>query len=243
MRFRDALLSILLLLVCTSSAKTLAAEQRDLIVVAGQSNAVGFNANPSELPTDAVDNDILFWWRAGDPPPDEHDSTSGGEWTHLQPQPRGNPLPPIQGGVQFGNFASPNGGFGPEIGLARTLYAKGDKHLAVVKAAVFATAVLALQSGIGAIRQIELLGMIRHRLKFLHSLAVWFAGVFLGQVLITFIAGDVVRAIQFSRHTAEEVPEVSRQGSTLKLQTNWDRRFLEPPFCLRSVHKAGSTLQ
>ena len=71
---------------------------------------------------------------AGDPPPDEYDSTSGGKWTHLQPQPKGNPKQPSQD-RQYGNFANPDGGFGPEIGFARTLYANGDKWLAIVKAA------------------------------------------------------------------------------------------------------------
>src|SRR6478672_6939671 len=51
---------------CSSS---FAAETRDLILVAGQSNAVGFDAAPAELPADAADKDILFWWRCGDPLP------------------------------------------------------------------------------------------------------------------------------------------------------------------------------
>jgi hypothetical protein len=127
------LLPIAVTLVCTLSQSALAAETRDLILVAGQSNAVGFNARPSELPTDPADKDILFWWRVGDPPPDEHDSTSGHQWTHLQAQSKGNPHPQVQGGLQFGNFANRDGGFGPEIGLARALYARGDKALAIVK--------------------------------------------------------------------------------------------------------------
>jgi hypothetical protein len=120
--------------VFCSGGSTLAAETRDLILVAGQSNAVGYDAKPSELPADAADKDILFWWRTGDPPPDEHDSTSGGKWTHLQPQSNANP------NRQFGNFANPDGGFGPEIGLARELYAKGNKQLAIIKTAWGGTA-------------------------------------------------------------------------------------------------------
>jgi len=116
-----------------------ARETRDLILVAGQSNAVGYDAKPSDLPADPVDKDVLFWWRAGDPPPDEHDSTSGGKWTHLQPQPRGNPKPP-QENRQYGNFAQPEGGFGPEIGLARALHAVEGKRLALVKVAFSDTA-------------------------------------------------------------------------------------------------------
>lgn len=123
--------------VCLAGACR-ADEPVDLILVAGQSNAVGYDAKPSELSADANDKEILFWFRCGDPPPDEHDSTSGGKWTHLQPQPRGNPKLPKQG-RQYGNFAQQEGGFGPEIGLARTLRAKQGRRIAVVKAAFSGT--------------------------------------------------------------------------------------------------------
>lgn len=83
--------------------------------------------------------DVLFWWRCGDPPADEHDSTSGGQWTHLQPQPLGNPMLPKEG-RQYGNFAQAEGGFGPKIGFARELLAKEPgKKLAIVKAAFSGT--------------------------------------------------------------------------------------------------------
>ena len=115
-----------------------APKQADLLIVAGQSNAVGFDAKPGEMPTDEADQQIMFWWKCGDLPPDEHDSTSGGKWTHLQAQPLGNPKKPRRE-RQYGNFAQPEGGFGPEIGLARTLYAQEKKPLAVVKAAFSGT--------------------------------------------------------------------------------------------------------
>ncbi|MEI6422213.1 MAG: sialate O-acetylesterase [Lentisphaerota bacterium] len=106
----------------------------ELIIVAGQSNAVGFDANPGELPADEVDVNIRFWWRCGDPPPDEHDSTCNGKWTYLQAQPRGNPLP-YENNRQWGNFGQAEGGFGPEISLGRTLFKREGKPLAIVKAA------------------------------------------------------------------------------------------------------------
>ncbi|MEQ1861986.1 MAG: sialate O-acetylesterase [Chthoniobacteraceae bacterium] len=116
-----------------------AAGTRDLILIAGQSNAVGFDAKASELPADAADMEVMFWWRAGDPPPDEHDTTSGGKWTRLQPQPRGEPMAKDAGVPrQYGNFVSP-AGFGPEVGLARTLIAKAKEPLAIVKAAFSGT--------------------------------------------------------------------------------------------------------
>lgn len=114
------------------------AEERDLLIVAGQSNAVGYDAKPSELPSDENDSRILFWWRTGDPPPDAHDSSSGRIWTHLQPQPLGNPKRPKEG-RQYGNFAQEEGGFGPEIGLARTLHAQTERPLAIVKVAFSGT--------------------------------------------------------------------------------------------------------
>ena len=79
-------LSLLGILTLATFCAAAAAQKRDLILVAGQPNAVGFDASASELPADARDKDVLFWWRRGDPPPDDHDSTSRG-WTTLQPQP------------------------------------------------------------------------------------------------------------------------------------------------------------
>lgn len=143
---RSALL-ILILLVPPFAARAFA-ETRDLILVAGQSNAVGFDAYASELPADPADKDVLFWWRCGDPPPDTHDSTSGGKWTHLQVQPRATPWArdsqepgERQFGLkrQYGNFGKPEGGFGPEMGLVRGLRAKEAKPLAILKAAFSGT--------------------------------------------------------------------------------------------------------
>lgn len=110
------------------------ADVADLVVVAGQSNAVGYDAPPGRLSPDEVDKHIRFWWRCGDPPPDAHDSTSGGRWSTLRAQPRGNPLPVGQD-RQYGNFNQPEGGFGPEISLGRTLYRRERRPLAIVKAA------------------------------------------------------------------------------------------------------------
>ena len=64
------------------SAEPAKVEPIDCILVAGQSNAVGYDADPDKLPADDADQKILFWWRCGDPPPDEHDSTCDGKWTH-----------------------------------------------------------------------------------------------------------------------------------------------------------------
>ncbi len=81
----------------------------------------------------------MFWWRCGDPPPDRHDSTSGGGWKQLKAQPLGEPIRPRKG-RQYGNFAQPNGGFGPEIGFARTLLAQSpNRKVAIVKAAFSGT--------------------------------------------------------------------------------------------------------
>ncbi len=112
-----------------------AAETRDLIIVAGQSNAVGADTFVKDLPADPADKEIAFWWRCGDPPPDAHDSIGTG-WTTLQAQSKGNPLAK-NGGVprQYGNFKNPEGGFGPEMGFARTLYAAEKKPLAIIKVA------------------------------------------------------------------------------------------------------------
>jgi len=123
------------------------AETRDLILVAGQSNAVGFDAYAEELPADPKDAATMFWWRVGDPPPDEFDGTSARQWSTLQFQPR---TPAMEGdaakkvGRQYGNFNKKSkGGFGPEIGMVRTLATKESRPLAVIKTAFSGTSVAA----------------------------------------------------------------------------------------------------
>ena len=134
-RYRTPLVCLLCSIASIACAETPVV---DLILIAGQSNAVGYDAKPSELPPSPIDGDVLFWWRCGDPPPDDHDSVSMSRWTHLQPQPLGNPKKPREG-RQYGNFAQAEGGFGPEIGLARTLRQRSEQRVAIVKAAFSGT--------------------------------------------------------------------------------------------------------
>ena len=121
------------------------AETRDLILVAGQSNAVGADAYAEELPADPKDAATMFWWRVGDPPPDEYDGTSARQWSTLQFQPRTPAMPAINGkklARQYGNFnLKSKGGFGPEIGMVRTLATKESRPLAVIKTAFSGTSV------------------------------------------------------------------------------------------------------
>jgi hypothetical protein len=124
---------------------------RDLVVVAGQSNAVGFDAIAPQLPADSVDQTVLFRWRCGDPPPDDHDSRGTAGWTTLAAQPLGKPLskssaaamkpPHSDASRQYGNFAKAEGGFGPEIGFARAMPAKEAVSLAILKVAFSGTSV------------------------------------------------------------------------------------------------------
>ena len=135
-------LILTLLCLCITFLYIISIENRkefDLIIVAGQSNAVGFETNPDRLPSNPADKKVILWWRCGDPPSDKHDSTSGQQWTYLQVQPKGNPASDNKLGRQYGNFHHPRGGFGPEIGLARTLMAKQDKKLAILKVAFNST--------------------------------------------------------------------------------------------------------
>ena len=139
----------ILFVMAASGASSIASETRDLIILSGQSNAVGFDAVASELIRDGRDADVLFWWRCGDPPPDRYDSTSGLNWTSLQPQPKGVPLARDSGeegeasfGLkrQYGNFASVTGGFGPEFGFVRRLREiQPERRLAILKVAFSGT--------------------------------------------------------------------------------------------------------
>ncbi len=133
------LLSVLLLLPHLAFAEP---EGYDLVLVAGQSNAVGFDADPADLPADPADAKVLFWWKTGDPPPDKHDSTSAAVWSTLKTQPKGDPAPKDPAKRQYGNFAGENGGFGPEIGFARhVLKVSPERKLAILKVAFSGTSI------------------------------------------------------------------------------------------------------
>lgn len=119
----------------------------DLFVFAGQSNMVGADADAAELPESDLDQRVLFWWATGDPPADPHDSTSGGKWTDLKPQPKGDPLPRNYQTRQYGNYLTPSGyGFGPEVGFARRRLSsvsekQSDPAFAILKVAYSGTSV------------------------------------------------------------------------------------------------------
>lgn len=126
-------------------ASDAAVKTLDLFIFAGQSNMVGADADPAALPDDPSDEQVWFWWSVGDPPADVHDSTSGGRWLTLQHQPLGKPKPRDGANRQWGNFSSPDGGFGPEIGFARKRLSVGDKTgqpaFAILKVAYSGTSV------------------------------------------------------------------------------------------------------
>ncbi|MGK0184567.1 MAG: hypothetical protein ACI9R3_000340 [Verrucomicrobiales bacterium] len=140
-QFNVYTLTCLLVLVAAPFA-TAAPTDYDLVVVAGQSNAVGFDAIPGELAADSADDKVLLWWKVGDPPPDEHDSTSADAWTTLKPQPLGDPAAKGSAKRQYGNFAQREGGFGPEIGFARQLLKiDPQRRLAILKIAFSGTSI------------------------------------------------------------------------------------------------------
>ena len=115
-------------------------EVRELIIIAGQSNAVGYDTKASELPESDLDQHVMFWWRVGDPPADKHDSSSSDQWETLRSQAKGNAKPLDFKKRQYGNFRYAEGGFGPEMGLARELLSQ-DNHLnlAILKVAFSGT--------------------------------------------------------------------------------------------------------
>lgn len=65
----------------------------------------------------------------------------------------------------------------------------------------FACAVLCLclQSCLAAVRQVHLVSVVNYRLSRARSLRIWFSGLLVSQVFITFIAGDVARALQLAQ--------------------------------------------
>jgi uncharacterized membrane protein YbhN (UPF0104 family) len=55
---------------------------------------------------------------------------------------------------------------------------------------------LMIQSILAAHRQIEILAVFGYHIGFMQSLRVWFSGLFVTQVAVTFIAGDFIRSVQ-----------------------------------------------
>jgi len=140
------LIAINLLATCSLASATDKTKRLDLLIVAGQSNAVGFDTDMAKLGTDELDKSIRFRFRVGDPPPDDRDSMSSRtKWTHLSVQPLGNPGPKSEP-RQYGNFVNLAGGFGPEVSFARKLKRRDqqlgrESELAVVKVAFSGTSV------------------------------------------------------------------------------------------------------
>ena len=115
------LFAIHLWAICNLASATEKAKSIDFLIVAGQSNATGFDTDPAKLGADELDASIRFRFRVGDPPPDDHDSMSSRkDWTRLSVQPVGNPRPKSEP-RQYGNFVNPAGGFGPEVSFAHKL--------------------------------------------------------------------------------------------------------------------------
>ncbi len=106
------LTALMLILIAIAPAKTVGSEEIALFVMAGQSNMQGWQGNAEGYPADptGIDRRVRFWW---DTPTI---SSSGGEWTFLQPQ-----------GGRF-----PKGHFGPEVSFARLLVMNGQ-NIAIFK--------------------------------------------------------------------------------------------------------------
>ncbi len=71
---REYIMKFCMIWIVLSTSSFLAAgakKEVDLILVGGQSNAVGFDTIPGKLPPSSVDKKVLFWWRCGDSPVDE----------------------------------------------------------------------------------------------------------------------------------------------------------------------------
>jgi uncharacterized membrane protein YbhN (UPF0104 family) len=62
-----------------------------------------------------------------------------------------------------------------------------------------AVGALILQGCLAAYRQVKILEILDHRIGLLPSLRVWFSGLFVTQVAVTFIAGDFVRGVQLTQ--------------------------------------------
>ena len=85
----------------------------------------------------------------------------------------------------------------PRIDLAYSIdLLFGVRTLFVI---LLAALILTVQSAMAAVRQIELISVLGNRISFWSSLRVWLVGLFVSQALITFVAGDVARGLQFAQ--------------------------------------------
>lgn len=92
----------------------------DVYLVAGQSNAVGWDTDGAWLPAHNADAQIKFFYRIGNG--ENQSATTSGTVTTLKPQ-------------QAGFRSSPPTNFGIEMGIGRTLWDKGRNNMAIVKVA------------------------------------------------------------------------------------------------------------
>jgi len=122
-------LIIIIFISFSLSASDAVDKSKELIIFAGQSNALGWRGNPSYLPENSSDSDIMFYFYEGVPPGSHSinfNSTSGNEWTTLAPQ------------IHDPYIALEQPFFGPEITLARKIYQSGS-DLMIFKCAVGGT--------------------------------------------------------------------------------------------------------
>ena len=96
-------------------------EEIEVFILAGQSNAQGWQGNAAKYPADpqGLDAKIRFWWVF------PGNSSSEGKWTTMK--------------AQGGRF--PAGHFGPEVSLARKLLKDGHQKVAVFKYCQGATSI------------------------------------------------------------------------------------------------------
>lgn len=105
-----------------------------VIILAGQSNAVGYGSNANQLPPElyAPQTDVLFWYEEG-PYNSIHNPSwrisSGGQFVPLR----------YQTDAVFGTFGGIQNGFGPEIKLGRDAQDAPGWNVAILKFAINAT--------------------------------------------------------------------------------------------------------
>jgi|GEM_PF-1545605 len=125
--------SIVVLIVVTVWIGTAAASEKKVIIVAGQSNAVGFGSDANDLPPalSVPQTDILFWFEEGpwDSVYDPARRIGSNAWIPLQ----------YQSDLTFGTFGWLTDGFGSEIKLGRVLADSLAEEVVVIKFAINAT--------------------------------------------------------------------------------------------------------
>lgn len=126
----NILMNLRLVIAILAFSAISSADPLEVFLVMGQSNAVGTRGDASLLKPDEADSQILFSFVDGIPNMDECTSESAGI---IRLSVQDSPAKCLDKDKRPGGLFPYLKGFGPEMGLGRTLYKRGKRNFAIFK--------------------------------------------------------------------------------------------------------------